>query len=69
MADIENKENFSPVRLELDAPPTKASPSPKKQKKGRSKSIGPGGLDGADEKHQSPKFDRRKVLLCWTIDK
>lgn len=65
MEDIDNKENLSPVRRS----PSKrvgASLSPAKPgKKPRSKSIGPGGLDGVAEQktRASPNNNRRKVWL------
>ncbi|GAB7353697.1 hypothetical protein MBLNU459_g4101t1 [Dothideomycetes sp. NU459] len=62
MADLEDKENCSPVRLGSYATPHLKSPSPRKPvKKARSKSIGPGGLDEATAPEQkSPDRDRRK---------
>lgn len=65
MADIEDKENFSPVRLGDPANSQLKSPSPRKAgTKARSKSIGPGGLEEADAPKQlSPDRNRRKV--CW----
>jgi len=63
MAEINNKENMSPVRPSPHATKLPSiTPSPSK-KKSRSKSIGPGGLDGVleEQKKSSPDKNRRKV--------
>ena len=63
MADLGNKENVSPAKHSLyAAKKTSATPSP--AKKGRSKSIGPGGLEAVilgEQKQNSPDRNRRKV--------
>lgn len=64
MADITDKENVSPLRSPYKAKSARMSISPvKAAKKGRSKSIGPGGLEGAmdEPRRTSPSKDRRKV--------
>jgi len=60
MADLVDKENLSPIKSASKI--ASIIPSPTK-KKSRSKSIGPGGLDGVLEAQTvaSPDKNRRKV--------
>ncbi|WPG97511.1 Spc7-domain-containing protein [Acrodontium crateriforme] len=62
MADLEDKENFAPLTSSdpLQRRAGSTSPQKKPSRKGRSKSIGPGGLDeNVEEKKQDAKIDAK----------
>lgn len=63
MADLMNKENVSPTRPSPHKTKTASISLSPIKKKNRSKSIGPGGLDGVleEQKKASPDKNRRKV--------
>lgn len=62
MADIDDKENMSPVRATDNGSPLKMSSPLKPSKKARSRSIGPGGLEEmALARQRSPDKSRRRV--------
>jgi len=63
MADLMNKENLSPTRPSPHKTKTASISLSPVKKKSRSKSIGPGGLNGVleEQKKASPDKNRRKV--------